>query len=80
MKFLCCGLFSSFGFIALELLQTHHGILQIMRAIDRGQRPEIPDNCPLPYKQLIQRCWCRDPKLRPTFEQILEQLAAMTSL
>ncbi len=44
---------------------------------EQGRRPPIPASCPLPIKQLIQRCWTDSADQRPTFAQIsieLEQL------
>lgn len=32
--------------------------------IQKGQRPVIPDSCPLEYAQLIMRCWDQDPDSR----------------
>eukprot|EP00270_Netrium_digitus_P011444 TRINITY_DN3641_c0_g3_i1.p1 TRINITY_DN3641_c0_g3~~TRINITY_DN3641_c0_g3_i1.p1 ORF type:complete len:655 (-),score=150.28 TRINITY_DN3641_c0_g3_i1:80-1966(-) len=40
-------------------------------------RPEIPANCPDWLRQLMQKCWARDPEARPTFAQVLSQLAAV---
>lgn len=37
-----------------------------------GQRPEIPDDCPM--KRLIEECWAQDPSVRPTFEAIAKRL------
>jgi hypothetical protein len=37
----------------------------------RGERPPIPDTVPSHYRELLERCWVRDPVARPTFGQIL---------
>lgn len=49
-----------------------------MRAIDRGERPAIPESCPHTYKQLVEDCWLKDPSGRPMFEEILARLGAMS--
>ena len=36
-------------------------------------RPELPPNLPQSLKALITDCWERDPKLRPTFGQIVRR-------
>lgn len=34
----------------------------------------IPNGCPTELANLMQQCWQTDPKLRPTFKQILTLL------
>jgi hypothetical protein len=38
------------------------------------KRPEIPAFVPPNFADLIQRCWQRDAKQRPSFPKILEAL------
>ena len=33
----------------------------------------MPSNCPAMMVDLINRCWHQDPRMRPTFEQIIEE-------
>jgi len=40
----------------------------------KGMRPNIPDNCPPFWKNLMEQCWAQDPTSRPTFPQILQYL------
>eukprot|EP00026_Physarum_polycephalum_P004700 Phypoly_transcript_04723.p1 GENE.Phypoly_transcript_04723~~Phypoly_transcript_04723.p1 ORF type:complete len:555 (+),score=73.64 Phypoly_transcript_04723:88-1752(+) len=40
-------------------------------------RPEIPATCPAPLRNLIQRCWADDAKLRPEFREIVDELRAI---
>lgn len=48
-------------------------IHQLIDAVsNRNERPEIPDTCPKKLRQLIERCWHKDPKQRPSFQEILE--------
>ena len=39
-----------------------------------GLRPTFEDPINDAYRDLIERCWDKDPKLRPTFDQIVEEL------
>jgi len=36
------------------------------------QRPTIPDNCEPSLKSLIERCWDRNPEIRPSFSEIVD--------
>lgn len=40
----------------------------------KGKRPEFTKKIPESYKNLIQSCWAEQPKDRPTFKDITEQL------
>ncbi|CAM6091839.1 unnamed protein product [Calypogeia fissa] len=74
----------SFGIVLWELITREEPFkgyhpMQIMRAIDRGERPPIPLSCPQLYKQLIVDCWHANPKCRPEFLGILGQLADISN-
>ncbi|XP_077998371.1 uncharacterized protein LOC144451412 isoform X2 [Glandiceps talaboti] len=49
---------------------------QILQAIDAPnyQRLERPDCCPAQYYEIMSRCWEHDPKKRPTFFELHEEL------
>lgn len=47
---------------------------QIQTKVCDSDRPVITDDVPIAYKQLIERCWDQDPKNRPTFNQIVNNL------
>lgn len=47
----------------------------IARVIVNDARPPIDDDCPPGLKRLIQACWLRDPKQRPTFNEIVNMFA-----
>jgi len=69
----------SFGMILWEILTRdtpYSGMnpLQIVRLIDRGERPAIPANCPANYRELITECWVEDFTRRPTFLNVLSRL------
>src|SRR5579863_7507248 len=40
----------------------------------KGLRPEITNDTPLCYQNLMQQCWHSDPTQRPTAEQIWETI------
>jgi serine/threonine protein kinase len=70
----------SFGMVLWELT-THtapfHGMhpLQIVRAIDQNDLPDIPEDTDSEYTQLIKDCWHSDARRRPTFITISQRLA-----
>ncbi|KAK8836698.1 hypothetical protein M9Y10_037635 [Tritrichomonas musculus] len=39
-----------------------------------GKRPKFDAPIHKAYKNLIERCWSQDPKMRPTFDQIVNEL------
>eukprot|EP01090_Pellita_catalonica_P021978 TRINITY_DN8376_c0_g1_i1.p1 TRINITY_DN8376_c0_g1~~TRINITY_DN8376_c0_g1_i1.p1 ORF type:complete len:930 (+),score=157.90 TRINITY_DN8376_c0_g1_i1:46-2835(+) len=76
----------SFGMVLWELVMHKAPFadmhpLQIVRAIDQGKLPDVPDDlCPDPdYAQLIRDCWASDPDDRPAFGAILERLKVIES-
>lgn len=53
------------------------GLLPMQIAIvvhTHRKRPQIPDDCPKWYSQLISDCWCHEPIRRPCFSEILQRL------
>ena len=44
-----------------------------MSVID-GKRPDIPLDCPAPWKELTELCWHQDPEKRPSFAKIQQVL------
>lgn len=72
----------SYGVILWELLtqeEPFKGLapMQIMRLIDRGERPAIPAGVSAGYRELIEQCWATDPDARPTFDEVVERLEAL---
>ena len=45
--------------------------------LQKDLRPEIPKDTPEPFANLMRRCWDRNPKIRPSFKQILNELDGM---
>jgi serine/threonine protein kinase len=46
----------------------------LRHAVTLGKRPEFPVWVPMSYQHLATSCWDRDPKLRPSFKDILRIL------
>ena len=40
-------------------------------------RPTIPEDTPEIFANLMKRCWDRNPNVRPSFKQILNELYSM---
>ncbi|XP_024525978.1 uncharacterized protein LOC112344817 [Selaginella moellendorffii] len=47
---------------------------KLVETIEDGNRPDLPTGCPLELVALLNRCWNRNPKDRPTFEHISRML------
>jgi serine/threonine protein kinase len=45
---------------------------RLLRITDSDERPSIPANAQPALKQVIERCWNRDPEMRPTAQHICE--------
>lgn len=76
----------SFAIVLWELLtgvEPFKGLhpMQIMRAVDRGERPPVPPSpeCPPDYVALMQACWSKEPERRPTFRDCLQRLVSMVA-
>jgi len=70
----------AFGMIVWELftrevpfahLNPHQAALAV---IADDQRPTIPNFVPPKFAELMLTCWQRDPRKRPSFQQIIERL------
>jgi len=73
----------SFGMVLWEVLhdgEVPYGDLQeiqTIRAIERGDKPPLPENVNEVYGTIIKDCWNDDPKTRPSFEQVLKTLGSL---
>ena len=45
--------------------------------LQKDLRPEIPSDTPDKFANLMKRCWDRNPNVRPSFKQILNELEGM---
>ena len=48
--------------------------------IEAGSRPKIPDDCPLPLKQLLEGCWKQEPSYRFGYAEVCEKLDLIKAL
>lgn len=73
----------AFGMVLYEILMDGKPpydawqALQIVRAIDEGLQPEIPDYCDDEFRELVQWCWKREPSERPSMSQVVQKLSAL---
>lgn len=69
----------SFGMLCYEILTGNMPFsdatpTDIKQQVQRGDRPELPSQCPQILKNLIQLCWDPEPTTRPSFAEICEEL------
>ncbi|GLI63196.1 hypothetical protein VaNZ11_006095 [Volvox africanus] len=73
----------SFGIVLWELLTckvpyTDMTPLQAaVGVVQKGLRPAIPPNCPLPVAELMGTCWTGEPAQRPSFRDLAPRLQAL---
>ncbi|KAG0605067.1 hypothetical protein M758_9G029000 [Ceratodon purpureus] len=67
----------SFGLTACQVttgLLPFESLSRGDRVIQLGERPAFPRDYASGLKELIQKCWSRNPEERPSFEQIRKEL------
>ncbi|KAM4706801.1 insulin receptor [Discoglossus pictus] len=70
----------SFGVVLWEITslaeQPYQGLSneQVLKFVMDGGLLDQPDNCPPRLNSLMQRCWQYNPKMRPTFLEIIDML------
>ncbi|KAK8892970.1 hypothetical protein M9Y10_030224 [Tritrichomonas musculus] len=70
----------SFAFVVYEIVTGNEPYKKlsiidlIKKVINDGSRPEIGEDVPSAYRDLIQRCWSQKPEERPSFVTICEEL------
>jgi len=70
----------SFGICLYEICTRqkpyeHMMPFQIIAAVSRGVRPEIPGTVSDFWRNLMNLCWDGNQELRPTFEQLIEKIS-----
>lgn len=76
----------SFGLLMWECWEGRHAFESLplpmlsYQVAHRQHRPPIPQCCPVPYINLMCKCWQQHPKTRPPSAQVLEQLKDMLSV
>ena len=43
-------------------------------AVERGERPVVPDDCPDVYATIMQACWAENNHDRPSFSEVVSCL------
>ncbi len=51
--------------------------LRVLWAIHSGQRPPRVAGCPPPLEDLMERCWDKDVRVRPTVSEVVERMEAV---
>jgi hypothetical protein len=46
-------------------------ILALADALERNERPLVPNDCPPSYRNLLCATWATEPSARPSFQAIL---------
>jgi len=46
----------------------------IINAVEKGQREDMPDDCPNDFAKLIMACWSQEPNKRPTMDMVIKEL------
>lgn len=70
----------SYGVVLWEMVtlaeQPYQGLSneQVLNFVKQGGVMEKPENCPETMFTLMNTCWSRNPKVRPTFAEIIEIL------
>ena len=67
--------------IASRSSRPFEGIQEVVipTMIKDGKRPEIPNDCPIEIKNLIEQCWNQEAKQRPTMPKIIEILEKLNA-
>ncbi|GAQ92580.1 hypothetical protein KFL_010600040, partial [Klebsormidium nitens] len=75
----------SFAMICVEILTGMVPFINIksenavIKAVDRGERPTLPERCPDELRVLLSNCWHQDHRARPDFRQICTQLERLAA-
>ncbi|KAH9558619.1 hypothetical protein CY35_06G017200 [Sphagnum magellanicum] len=69
----------SFGMVCYEILTGcvpffNFKLMDLRKRIKDGLRPDMPEQCPEQLSTLVQACYHRDPKARPSFPDICVEL------
>lgn len=69
----------AFAGILYELIEGHAPFRdrlkhEVMKMLDKCQRPEFTKKVPDELKNLIECCWKQDPKERYTFDQVINEM------
>ena len=48
-------------------------------AVIEGYRPNVPDDCPEAYAEIIKKCWAPEGKNRPSFSEVEASINVLLS-
>jgi hypothetical protein len=72
--------FSSFGIVLWGIwtrdLPFRHYLSghAVADAVERGERPPVPERCPAHYVKAMRYCWDQNRRKRPSFDRIVARL------
>ena len=64
---------------AMRLPFAEHQEDQVVKILRAGGHETIPDNFPKCVKELINKCWERNPEKRPTAREVKDEMGKITS-
>ena len=70
----------SFGIVLWEIwsrgfpFQQYRFAHQVDDAVERGERPVVPDDCLDEYATVMQACWAERARKRPSFSEVVSCL------
>ncbi|KAK8890736.1 hypothetical protein M9Y10_035521 [Tritrichomonas musculus] len=69
----------AFAFIVYEVITLNNPVLcknfhTLISKIIKGERPHILEDTPDVYRDLIERCWSQEASMRPSFDEIVEEM------
>ena len=73
----------SFGIVLWEIwsrgfpFEQYRFAHEVDDAVERGERPVVPDDCPEVYAKLMQDCWSERARERPSFSEVVSHLENM---
>ena len=73
----------AFGIVAWHLMSMDNSEADLedyqvrYQVCERGWRPSIFSNAPVPIKELVSRCWSQDRTNRPSFAEIRKLLSKL---
>lgn len=50
--------------------------IKLVNEILGGQRPDIPNDCPVEYRELMKSCWSENPNSRPSWQYLINSLSS----
>ena len=70
----------SFGIVLWEIwsrgfpFEQYRFAYQVDVAVERGERPVVPDDCLDEYATVMQACWAERARKRPSFSEVVSCL------